>query len=85
MRAFHEHQREQSWEISSSDGVRLGQRIEPLERVGLYVPGGTAAYPSSVIMNVVPAQVAGVERIVVATPPRTLSGESTCRRSVAVH
>jgi histidinol dehydrogenase len=73
VRAFHEHQREQSWEISSSEGVRLGQRIEPLERVGLYVPGGTAAYPSSVIMNVVPAQVAGVERIVVATPPRTLA------------
>jgi histidinol dehydrogenase len=51
----------------------LGQRITPLERVGLYVPGGTAAYPSSVVMNVVPAQVAGVERIVVATPPRTFS------------
>ena len=51
----------------------MGQRITPLERVGLYVPGGTAAYPSSVVMNVVPAQVAGVERIVVTTPPRTLA------------
>ncbi len=73
VRAFHEHQVEQSWEITPVDGVRLGQRITPLESVGLYVPGGTAAYPSSVVMNVVPAQVAGVERIVVATPPRTLS------------
>lgn len=73
VRTFHEHQLEQSWEFSPADGVRLGQRITPLERVGLYVPGGTAAYPSSVVMNVVPAQVAGVDRIVVATPPRTLS------------
>src|SRR5687768_17714597 len=72
VRAFHEHQLEQSWDFMPVDGVRLGQRIEPLECVGLYVPGGTAAYPSSVVMNVVPAQVAGVERIVVTTPPRTL-------------
>jgi len=71
--AFHEHQREESWEIAPADGVRLGQRITPLERVGLYVPGGTAAYPSSIVMNVVPARVAGVERIVVVTPPRTLA------------
>jgi histidinol dehydrogenase len=73
VRTFHEHQLETSWEISPTDGVRLGQRLMPMERVGLYVPGGTAAYPSSVVMNVVPAQVAGVERIVVVTPPRTLS------------
>src|SRR5262245_52765017 len=73
VRAFHERQLEQSWTMSGAVGVELGQRITPLERVGLYVPGGTAAYPSSVVMNVVPAQVAGVERIVVATPPRTLS------------
>jgi len=73
VRAFHERQVEQSWEISPADGVRLGQRITPLERVGLYVPGGTAAYPSSIVMNVVPAQVAQVERIVVTTPPRTLA------------
>jgi histidinol dehydrogenase len=72
VRTFHERQLEQSWEISPADGVRLGQRITPLERVGLYVPGGTAAYPSSVVMNVVPAQVAKVERIVVTTPPRTI-------------
>lgn len=73
VRKFHERQVEQSWTISPRKGVQLGQRITPLERVGLYVPGGTAAYPSSVVMNVVPAQVAGVERIVVATPPRTLA------------
>ncbi|HJU92167.1 MAG TPA: histidinol dehydrogenase [Pyrinomonadaceae bacterium] len=73
VRVFHERQVEKSWTIEPADGVQLGQRITPLDRVGLYVPGGTAAYPSSVVMNVVPAQVAGVERIVVTTPPRTLS------------
>ena len=73
VRRFHEAELEQSWEITPAEGVRLGQRITPLERVGLYVPGGTAAYPSSIVMNVVPAQVAKVERIVVTTPPRTLA------------
>ena len=73
VRGFHERQLEKSWTVNPSPGVELGQRISPLERVGVYVPGGTAAYPSSVVMNVVPAQVAGVERIVVTTPPRTLS------------
>jgi len=72
VRRFHEHERQQSWEIEPEQGVRLGQRITPIERVGLYVPGGTASYPSSVVMNVVPAQVAGVARIIVATPPRSL-------------
>ena len=72
VRAFHEHERQQSWQIESPNGVRLGQRIVPIESAGMYVPGGTATYPSSVVMNVVPAQVAGVDRIVVATPPRTL-------------
>jgi histidinol dehydrogenase len=73
VRAFHERQLEKSWTMTAAAGVELGQRITPLERVGLYVPGGTAAYPSSVVMNVVPAQVAGVKRIVVTTPPRTLA------------
>ncbi len=73
VRAFHERQVEESWIMNATPGIELGQRITPLERVGVYVPGGTAAYPSSVVMNVVPAQVAGVERIVVTTPPRTLS------------
>jgi histidinol dehydrogenase len=73
VRAFHERQLEKSWTITPAEGISLGQRIAPLERVGVYIPGGTAAYPSSVVMNVVPAQVAGVERIVVTTPPRSLS------------
>ncbi len=73
VRTFHEHQKEESWEITPAEGVRLGQRINPIARAGLYVPGGTAAYPSSVVMNVVPAQVAGVRRILVTTPPRTLA------------
>ena len=72
VREFHEHEREESWEIETAEGVRLGQRITPLDSAGLYVPGGKASYPSSVVMNVVPAQVAGVERIAVTTPPRTL-------------
>ena len=73
VRTFHQRQLEASWTIEPAAGIQLGQRITPLERVGLYVPGGTAAYPSSVVMNVVPAQVAGVERIVVTTPPRALT------------
>ncbi|HEX7176407.1 MAG TPA: histidinol dehydrogenase [Pyrinomonadaceae bacterium] len=72
VRAFHEFERQDSWEVEAGRGVRLGQRVTPVGRAGLYVPGGTASYPSSVVMNVVPAQVAGVGRIVVATPPRTL-------------
>jgi histidinol dehydrogenase len=72
VRTFHERQREDSWTLVTSQQSSLGQRITPIEAVGLYVPGGTAAYPSSVIMNVVPAQVAGVKRIVVATPPDTV-------------
>jgi len=73
VRAFHERQVERSWQFSPRAGVVLGQRIAPLERAGLYVPGGTAAYPSAVLMNVVPAQVAGVQRIIVTTPPRTIA------------
>ncbi|HEY0173122.1 MAG TPA: histidinol dehydrogenase [Pyrinomonadaceae bacterium] len=72
VRAFHERERAESWEMETGRGVRLGQRVSPVEAAGLYVPGGTASYPSSVVMNVVPAQVAGVERIAVVTPPRTL-------------
>ena len=65
---FHEHQLERSWEFMGEHGICLGQRIGPLGSVGLYVPGGKAAYPSSVLMNAIPAQIAGVPRIVVATP-----------------
>ena len=74
VRAFHEHerQREKSWLLEGPNDVTMGQRVTPIEKVGVYVPGGTASYPSSVVMNIVPAQVAGVDRIVVATPPRAL-------------
>jgi len=68
IRAFHEKQRQDSWDYTESDGTRLGQRVTPLERVGLYVPGGKAAYPSSVLMNAVPAKVAGVRLVVMASP-----------------
>ncbi|MCI0421444.1 MAG: histidinol dehydrogenase, partial [Acidobacteria bacterium] len=68
IRTFHERQMEETWEIEAADGVRLGQRISPLQSVGLYVPGGTAAYPSTVLMNALPAKIAGVPRIVVTTP-----------------
>lgn len=66
---YHEMQKEESWFDSKPDGTILGQKITPLSRVGVYVPGGKAAYPSSVLMNVVPAKVAGVEQIIMCTPP----------------
>ena len=72
VRDFHEQQMEESWEYYAGDGVRLGLRRTPIASAGIYIPGGKAAYPSSVLMNVIPAQVAGVERIAVVTPPRSL-------------
>ena len=69
---FHEQEKMDSWEYYAGDGIRLGMRISPLDSAGVYIPGGKATYPSSVIMNVVPARVAGVERIVAVTPPRSL-------------
>ncbi|CAJ1317174.1 histidinol dehydrogenase [Paenibacillus nuruki] len=71
IRQFHEKQKRNSWMDLQSDGSLLGQIIRPLKRVGVYVPGGKAAYPSSVLMNVIPAQVAGVPEIVMVTPPST--------------
>ena len=68
IRRFHEKQLQSSWDYTEADGTRLGQRITPLDRVGLYVPGGKAAYPSSVLMNAVPAKVAGVRELVMASP-----------------
>ena len=68
VRDFHKNQMEESWLMEGADGVVLGQRIRPMKRVGLYVPGGAGIYPSTVIMNTVPALVAGVEDIVVVTP-----------------
>ena len=68
IRAFHEKQLQQPWQFTEADGTRLGQQVTPLARVGLYVPGGKAAYPSSVLMNAVPAKVAGVGEIVMVSP-----------------
>ena len=67
--AFHQHQVRNSFLVNEEDGILMGQKIIPLERVGLYVPGGTAAYPSSVIMNCIPAKLAGVKEIIMVTPP----------------
>ena len=68
IRVFHERQVQKSWDYREADGTRLGQRVSALERVGLYVPGGKAAYPSSVLMNAVPAKVAGVRELVMVSP-----------------
>ena len=69
IRTYHEKQRQNSWFTSTENGTMLGQKVTPLERVGVYVPGGKAVYPSSVLMNIVPAKVAGVPHIVMTTPP----------------
>lgn len=69
IRAYHERQRQNSWFDSKPDGTMLGQKITPLKRVGVYVPGGKAAYPSSVLMNIIPAKTAGVDEIIMVTPP----------------
>ncbi len=69
IRAFHAKQLQNSWMTESADGTVLGQRVLPLERVGVYVPGGSAAYPSSVLMNIIPAKLAGVDEVIVITPP----------------
>ncbi|MCU7585219.1 histidinol dehydrogenase [Adlercreutzia muris] len=69
IRDFHERQRQQSWFFARQDGAIVGSKVTPLDSVGIYVPGGRALYPSTVLMNALPAQVAGVERIVCVTPP----------------
>jgi histidinol dehydrogenase len=69
IREYHEKQKRQSWFFTREDGTMLGQKVTPLDSVGVYVPGGTAAYPSSVLMGVIPAAVAGVEEIVLVSPP----------------
>jgi len=68
IRGYHEHQLAESWSYSEPDGTRLGQQVTPLDRVGLYVPGGKASYPSSVLMNAIPAKVAGVGKVVLTVP-----------------
>ena len=82
IRAYHEKQVTQSWITTSEDGTILGQKVTPIETSGCYVPGGRAVYPSSVLMNVIPAKVAGVERIVIATPPDA-SGKAAAGTIVA--
>ncbi len=74
IRDFHARQLQQSWMTTKEDGTVLGQRVRGLERVGIYVPGGTAAYPSSVLMNAIPARIAGVKEIVMVTPPPKSGG-----------
>ena len=73
VRTYHERQLAQSWSYTDDDGTRLGQQVTALDRVGLYVPGGKAAYPSSVLMNALPAKIAGVREIIMVVP--TPSGE----------
>ena len=69
IRIYHEKQKQYSWFDSKPNGTMLGQKVTPLHRVGVYVPGGKAVYPSSVLMNILPAKVAGVDEIVMTTPP----------------
>lgn len=80
---FHRRQVQQSWLTTREDGVILGQRIRGLERVGLYVPGGTAAYPSSVLMNAIPARIAGVKELIMVTPPQKSGGFNTAVMAAA--
>jgi histidinol dehydrogenase len=68
VRSYHEHQKQESWTYTEADGTVLGQQVTPLDRAGLYVPGGKAAYPSSVLMNAIPAKVAGVEELIMVVP-----------------
>lgn len=68
VRAYHEHQRQDSWRYTETDGTVLGQQVTPLDRAGLYVPGGKATYPSSVLMNAIPAKVAGVREVLMVVP-----------------
>lgn len=72
IRRFHERQQERSWKAELADGTVVGQRIVPLSMVGIYVPGGKATYPSSLLMNAIPAQIAGVPRLVATSPPGTI-------------
>lgn len=68
VRSYHAHQRQESWSYTEADGTMLGQQVTPLDRAGLYVPGGKAAYPSSVLMNAIPAKVAGVAELIMVVP-----------------
>lgn len=69
IRNYHQEQKSDSWQINKENGIMLGQKVTPIKEIGIYVPGGKAAYPSTVLMDAIPAQVAGVERIAMVTPP----------------
>ena len=84
IRSFHEKQLEKSWFVTEENGSLLGQRVIPLQKVGLYAPGGTAAYPSSVLMNVLPAKIAGVPEIILCTPCGA-DGKAAAPTVVAAH
>jgi histidinol dehydrogenase len=83
VKSYHEKQKIDSWEYTEADGTRLGQKVTPLDRVGLYVPGGKAAYPSSVLMNALPAKVAGVRELIMVVP--TPRGEKNALVLAAAH
>ncbi|MGA1665284.1 MAG: histidinol dehydrogenase, partial [Burkholderiaceae bacterium] len=83
IRSFHDKQRQESWTIQDEHGSTLGQRVSPLDRAGLYVPGGKAAYPSSVLMNALPAKVAGVPEVIMVVP--TPGGERNQLVLAAAH
>jgi histidinol dehydrogenase len=83
VKSYHERQKLESWEYTEADGTRLGQKITALDRVGLYVPGGKAAYPSSVLMNALPAKVAGVRKLIMVVP--TPRGEKNALVLAAAH
>ena len=81
---FHEKQKAETWIDEKANGTKLGQKVTPLSRVGVYVPGGKAAYPSSVLMNVIPAKVAGVDEVIMVTPPGK-DGKVNSNTLVAAH
>jgi len=83
IRSYHQRQRAESWEYTEADGTRLGQKLTALDRAGLYVPGGKAAYPSSVLMNALPAKVAGVKELIMVVP--TPRGEKNALVLAAAH
>ena len=83
VRSYHQRQKLESWEYTEADGTRLGQKVTPIDRVGLYVPGGKAAYPSSVLMNALPAKVAGVRELIMVVP--TPRGEKNALVLAAAH
>ena len=84
IRDFHEKQKAETWIDEKANGTKLGQKVTPLSKVGVYVPGGKAAYPSSVLMNVIPAKVAGVDEVIMVTPPGK-DGKVNSNTLVAAH